>query len=167
MPGPDDIDRKIARSKGVRGNSLIAVESNAKTVKNLRKSGVNVISGDIKTVIQSWESKQPIKAVLADYCSGIERSNWDTYNHMDRPALRGACLMINLQRGRDPWSEHLRKYDNTNGWKQCNDIDDMHKPAQPTPKESLDCLLAERWLVETAIKYYALINQGFNIKTRF
>jgi hypothetical protein len=109
LPGKDDLDRNVALSKGVPDNNLIAVEKNKENVKSLRKKGVNVIEGDLFSVVESWSSSKKICAILADICSGVEPSVLNIFSSISlRESARESVLMLNMQRGRDPRTSKLR-----------------------------------------------------------
>jgi hypothetical protein len=120
LAGPDDLDRKVATSKGVPNHNLIAVETNKKTINILRSKGVNVIEGNIHDILCAWpylNQKHCICAINADFCCGMEEKTLDLY-----PCLGHATLAINFQRGRDPYSNNIRSLHN-HGDYQLYDIE--------------------------------------------
>jgi hypothetical protein len=108
LAGKNDFDREIAISKGVPSENLIAIEKDSYAVTELRKRKIPVIEADLLDVLWSWPKERRVCAVLADYCSGLEWSNCGLYDCFARPVLREATIAINLQRGRDPWSNQIR-----------------------------------------------------------
>ena len=100
LPGAGDLDRKIATSKGVPKNNLIAVENSEKTVQQLRKRGSNVIRGDIAEIFRDWSGGTPVYAVNADFCCGIEDGVLPLLARRVTNT-QDAVVCANFQRGRD------------------------------------------------------------------
>ena len=109
LAGPEDNDRQIAVSKGVPNENLIAVDLDEGNVKRVRERGGYAIQGDVIDVLWSWPKAVPVSAVLLDYCSGIERRNSGSCDVFSREVLENAVVAINFLRGRDPWSNPIRK----------------------------------------------------------
>lgn len=108
LAGRMDLDRAVAESKGVPRENLIAVEKDRDAYLDLRRRGVPVIHGDLIDVLWSWSQNEPVAAVVADYCSGIVWRNAGLYDCFERAPLRGAEVVVNLLRGRDPYSNAIR-----------------------------------------------------------
>lgn len=68
LPGPDDLDRPVALSKGFVAENLIGVERDIGIVRKLRKSGRLVIHGTLSQVVGSWPHSHAINCIMADYC---------------------------------------------------------------------------------------------------
>lgn len=98
-----DLDRKVATSKGFRSNNLIAVDSDKGVVKSLRKRGRLAIEGGLSDVLAAWPRSRSIDVVFADYCCGLVA---EVYNLTEIALLAGAIkpdgvLLVNMQRGRE------------------------------------------------------------------
>jgi hypothetical protein len=108
LSGPEDIDRDIARSKGVPDGNLIAIDRDPDNVTSVRSMQHPAVHGDIQEVLASWPVSRPVCAVLMDFCGGLTMDAVDVYDLLERRPLRNAVMMINMQRGRDAWSNSLR-----------------------------------------------------------
>lgn len=118
LAGVEDLDRTVALEKGVPWHNLIAVEKDKTAFDRLRAAGVPVIRGDLLDVLREWPDNKPVCAIHADYCCGLEFENINLYNMLERPALRRAVMCVNLQRGRDPWSNDIRTIIDKSGAQQ-------------------------------------------------
>jgi len=129
--GPDDLDRKKALEKGFRPENLIAVDLLEDNVRKVRNAGGIGISHDFGALVREWPADWPIDVIVADFCKGFDRyiarfgldlltspgvSPWvengtlwygDTMRHFCVEDFR-TVLAINLQRGRDAWSNGIR-----------------------------------------------------------
>lgn len=104
LPAANDLDRKIAVSKGVLPHNLIAVERNLKVVRKLRASGTNVIHGDVFDVLAAWPhtTEKRVRALVLDLQCNL---TWPVVQFMARylgcPFFTDTVLVVNLQRGRE------------------------------------------------------------------
>jgi len=108
----NDLDRPVAIKKGFYSNNLILVNNDKKTVKKIRAQNKLAILGDINEVIGSWNNKHKISYLNLDICSGLEKNIQSNSilvllkSVMERPGV----VCINLQRGRDEYSNDLRLF---------------------------------------------------------
>lgn len=109
LAGPQDLDRAIALDKGVPGQNLIAVDRDQKNIASVRAAKYPVIYGDIEDVIASWPISRPVCAVLLDFCAGFVQPTVDVYDLLERKPFRESVVMINMQRGRDSYSNVIRE----------------------------------------------------------
>lgn len=109
LAGAEDLDRAVAMSKGVPGYNLLAVERDNSAFARLRRAGVPAIHGDLFDVLLAWPDHYPVCAIHADYCCGLEWGNIGISDFLARPAFIGAVMSINMQRGRDPFSNSIRQ----------------------------------------------------------
>ena len=108
LAGPDDFDRAIATDKGVAHQNLISVDRDIRNVDRVRAARHPVLNGDLQDVLASWPASRRVCAVLMDFCCGLTMPAVDVYDLLEREPFRDAVVMINLQRGRDAWSNKLR-----------------------------------------------------------
>jgi hypothetical protein len=102
LPGSTDLDRSEATRRGFKPANLVAIERDETVAKSLRNKGVTTIIGTLNSVIQGWSPTTPIHVVVADFQCGITREveRFATLLAV-HPALQSACVLVNLQRGRD------------------------------------------------------------------
>jgi hypothetical protein len=102
LPGSHDLDRPEALRRGFRAADLIAVERNPAVASKLRQQGVTVLCTDLIDALYAWPADWPIAAVIADFQGGLEDHTL-ALAHLasSHPALDGAAIAVNLQRGRD------------------------------------------------------------------
>jgi hypothetical protein len=109
LAGWSDLDRGIALRLGFHPYNLIAVESNRKVCKALRKNGVRTIYGDYLETLISWPHDLPLSIVFGDFCSGLEQKILsEVTKSLVLPATFGAAFAFNLLRGRDPSTTRWR-----------------------------------------------------------
>jgi hypothetical protein len=109
LAGPQDLDRAVAVSKGIRSTNLIAVDEHQPNVKRVRREGGVAICADIVDVLTAWPTDRPVAAVALDFCCGFEpelvrglmRSLW-------RAPFANCWGWLNFQRGRDGGSNAIR-----------------------------------------------------------
>jgi hypothetical protein len=110
MAGRDDLDRDVAISKGFKHHNLIAVEKDAEVVKILRRQGKLAIHANLIDVLAAWQNLQ-IGVVFADICCGITPSTIELlYSFFQNPDLSDSVVAVNLLKGRDSYSNHLRQF---------------------------------------------------------
>lgn len=109
LAGPDDHDRRIATQKGVPDQNLIAIDRAKPNVDAIRESRHPVVHGELVDILGSWPRHRPVCAVLMDFCSGFEQPTVDAYDLLERRPFRDAVVMVNMQRGRDVYSNSIRK----------------------------------------------------------
>ena len=109
LPGPGDVDRKIAISKGVRTQDLIAIDSFKPTAMNIRRTGVPALHAKVEAVVQVWQDERPVAGVLLDFPCGFEKAPvCSAVVCMTRKPFQKSVVMFNLKRGRDLWSNNIR-----------------------------------------------------------
>lgn len=123
LPGPKDLDRKAAvRHAGFMPYNLIGCDRSESITKKNRnsKNGKFCVNADLVDVLNAWPEKVPLNFVNADLCCGFDT----TCAFMADWLLRVGCrqrhpltLCVNLQRGRDNFSNGLRQIigENLNG----------------------------------------------------
>lgn len=103
LPGSTDLDRPEAIRRGFKPANLIAVERDRAVARKLRAQGVTTIVGSLNAVLASWPPDREVAVVVADLQSGytfdVEVLSTLCTVH---PALGNCCLLLNMQRGRDP-----------------------------------------------------------------
>lgn len=109
LAGSEDLDRQIAIDKGVPHGNLVAIDRSITNVDTIRADLNAAVHGDALDILWSWPDNRRVCAVLLDFCSGIEFGNLGIFDAFQRRALRSAVVVINFQRGRDPWSNKLRE----------------------------------------------------------
>lgn len=109
LAGPQDLDRQVASQKGVPDQNLIAIDTEQSNIDAVRSGKGPAVRADVLDVLWSWPQRRAVCAVLLDFCSGIESKNVGIYDAFEREPLRNAIVMVNFQRGRDPWSNQLRE----------------------------------------------------------
>jgi hypothetical protein len=108
LPGPEDLDRAVALSKGIHPDNLIAVDTCLRNVKRVRAGGGLAIHADIHDVIRAWPDHVLVAAVLLDYCHGLEDHLITAMEWMQRPPYMFAPVAVNLRRGQDRSSRAVR-----------------------------------------------------------
>jgi len=93
----------------VPDQNLIGVDLDRTNVDSLRTARVPTLNGDIETVVASWPVDRPVCAVLLDFCAGFTQPAVDIYDLLERKPFRQAVIAVNLQRGRDPYSNDIRR----------------------------------------------------------
>ncbi|MBW1812176.1 MAG: hypothetical protein JRJ39_00510 [Deltaproteobacteria bacterium] len=98
-----DLDRPVAIKKGFSDHNLLAVERDLKSVKILRKNGVNVIHSDLTSVINDWKGRNEIDFINADFTCGITDDiiAFLYMAYLCHSVSSGCIVAINLLRGRD------------------------------------------------------------------
>lgn len=110
LVGPDDLDRKAAIGKGFRNRNLIAVDIDHDNVRRVREAGGVAIACNLQDAIAHWPADIKLSAIVADFTCGLSASSYSLW----QAALhcfgmrRGTVFSVNLQRGRDPWSNRRR-----------------------------------------------------------
>lgn len=111
LAGDTAEDIEIASSRGFLTRDMIAVERDPHSIRKLRDMGITTIDGDLIKVLRAWPRDRPVKAVVADFCCGLEkRILYDLPLQLTlNPALRRTCIAINLQRGYEHSLRDFRK----------------------------------------------------------
>lgn len=112
LPGPKDLDRDVAVSMGFRSYNLIGIDLDAKIVSDNRKRskyGV-FIQGRLEDLIANLPKDFDIAAIDADLCCGLQGPAHALMRCLITDVLipRDIVVSINLQRGRDANSNHVR-----------------------------------------------------------
>lgn len=118
LAGEEDLDRRIAVSKGFGPENLIAVEKDESVAESLRKRGVNVIVGDLVDVLVGWSRKKPAGVVVADLCESL---TWDVVRLFPASSMAtggNGVLALNIKRGREvgQFSKLARDFRRDNGF---------------------------------------------------
>ena len=110
LPGPQDLDRPIAISKGFKPWNLIAVERNGKVVDKLKLQSIPVVGGDLFQVLRDWNPDRAIDCLIADFTSDATRLIVENlFLHLKfAPHLTNSVVALNFLRGRDKSSNHAR-----------------------------------------------------------
>lgn len=106
LSGEQDLDRKHALRKGFLWNNLICVDVSKEKVKKLRDDGKIAIHGDINSVLCNWTHKHKPSVIYADFCTGLDRISFNLISGLMN--LESAVVLMNLQRGRDSYSNCIR-----------------------------------------------------------
>lgn len=124
LAGEQDLDRKIAMEKGFKSDNLIIVENNPGVVKSLRGQGKNVIRADIENVLANWPLQGPaVDVVIADFCSGLGLNLNIAFGGIFMvPSLWKTTYIVNLMRGRDPFSSHFKDFLNRQAIFEFDDL---------------------------------------------
>ncbi len=103
LPGPEDIDGKIAIEKGFKPWNLFCIERENDIINKLRYNHVNVIHGDINQVLSYWDIDDSIDFCFADFMCGIHNTSYRfLQNLLTTDALsKESVIAVNLLRGRD------------------------------------------------------------------
>lgn len=110
LPAEQDLDRKIAISKGIHPDRLVAVDMRAGVVRDIRRQKKTAVQGKLHNVIANWPQTRAIDAVIADFCSGLSadvaihfpQSLWQTQELLHRSNNSyGSIISVNMQRGRE------------------------------------------------------------------
>lgn len=133
--GPEDLDREKALSKGFRSENLIAVDLEQVNIDHVRDSGGLGICHDLGALIREWPADWPLDVIVADYCVGLERvaiclgldllrsravsatrptltvdlREGFGYRDWEHLVHEPTVLALNLQRGRDEFSNGIRR----------------------------------------------------------
>jgi hypothetical protein len=111
LVGPEDHDRRKALSLGFANHNLIAVDLVQERVDEVRRAGGLAIRGSLQQVLMAWPQDWPIDVVDADFCHGIVKDVLVLpYILRTSPGMiSDTVVSLNMQRGRDPASNSLRK----------------------------------------------------------
>lgn len=102
MAGPGDLDRKVATSKGVEGQQLIAVDQDPENVRRIRAMGHQAIEADIVSVLAEWPANRPIAGVSLDFCGGLTiKRAMPLTDVLVRQVFDRCPIAVNFQRGRE------------------------------------------------------------------
>ena len=112
LPGPDDLDRKIATEKGFSPENLIAVDLCKKNIDRIKNKGCIGINANLTSVIYNLPKNLAVDVVFGDFCSGItNRSDLrDLIISLFMPNTRTSICCFNFMRGRDKFAAELRKH---------------------------------------------------------
>lgn len=111
--GPTPEDMNIAVEKGFARRNLVAVDVDAACITSTRRQGGLAVQADLIQVLNQWNDK-PIDVIVADFCCGLSDSVEKTMHclsflpHVIRDGE--TIVSCNMQRGRDPHSNHLRSH---------------------------------------------------------
>lgn len=104
LASDQDLDRRVAVSKGFNPNNLIAVDIDQSKVDRLRAAGKLAIHGELASVCAYFGGER-IDVVAADLCCGITKRGailMDVISHFV-PIKPGGVVAVNLLRGRDAY----------------------------------------------------------------
>lgn len=114
--GPDAFDREVALSHGFDDCNLIAVDTNADCIANVRRDGGLGITCTLGELLINWPADWKIDAVVADFCCGFEDASQGLPFALWRsPGIQAhtdtmPVVAVNLQRGRDNINESNHKF---------------------------------------------------------
>ncbi len=109
LAGPEDMDRHVAISKGVPNSNLIAIDRDERNALYVRNGRNPVILGSALHVLKAWPDTRGVCAVMLDLCSGFTQENAQLIDAVHRRPFKGSVVMINMLRGRDQWSNPIRR----------------------------------------------------------
>jgi len=107
LAGEDDLDRKVALTKGFSNKNLFAVERDKDAFNLLRKSGKPAICADIWDVSHTFKG---LDVINADLLGGL------TKDLVDRAFIGlwslsdGGVMCVNMLKGRDQYSTKFQKH---------------------------------------------------------
>lgn len=101
MPGPNDLDRPIALSKGFSNNNLIGIERHRETAKSLRQQKKNIVIGNAEQFLTGWDFTQQFDFIHFDFCCGLTENVIRAVELAQLAAKPGAPICVNLLRGRE------------------------------------------------------------------
>jgi len=109
LAGAEDRDRRIALERGFRPDNLIAIESHASTLREIRRKRTLCIHGDFWATVYSWPRHIPIHGIIGDFCCGLDHNTGSKIMGLIafKPTLSVAAA-FNFLRGRDPSSSEVR-----------------------------------------------------------
>lgn len=115
LPGPGDLDRRIAIKYGFLAHNLIGLDKDIDECKKHRRNGVTMIHGDAVEILGAWKPDSLPDVVLLDTCSVVSEpfsrliSVFSGGNFYNRRMVWG----FNLVHGRDAalnkWKEDMQE----------------------------------------------------------
>jgi hypothetical protein len=111
LVGPEDRDREAAVRNGFSPTNLIAVDCNSDNVFKVRRNGQLALSGRLERILESWPSDWPIDVLSADTCNALASEALELCLKLSflKSLSKRAVVAVNLQRGKDPASNCIRK----------------------------------------------------------
>lgn len=111
LPGPDDLDREVAKSKGINDQDLIAIDRDVDNAEAMRLKRVPVLNAEAEEVLNAWPDDVPVRAVMLDMFRGIgiDSAVWIYEALYLKKCFSRSVVMLNLQRGRDVESNQFRE----------------------------------------------------------
>ncbi len=104
LAGPDDMDRMVARSKGIPSDRLFAVDRDRANVEKIRARKLPAVRGQALDVLKAWPDSAQVCLIYLDLCCGLP-SPQELMDYVNvwtfTPSLRDAIFAVNLQRGRE------------------------------------------------------------------
>lgn len=127
-----DLDSGHAFRHGFIGENLIAVDSDAEVVAQLRANGRLAIQGDIRHVLLAWPDDQPLRAVVLDFCNGLTDANLQLVGTAlgQTKGLEGAVIAGNFLRGRDASAARSDVFGFVNRFMPNREYDPKHRGVQ-------------------------------------
>lgn len=124
LPGPDDLDREIALSKGFKNHNLIAIDLNIKNINKIKINRNNCIQADFLDIMAHWNGNPELDVIDGDFCGGLTESLVDMAILLleMQGRSRWTVLSINMMRGRDKTAKKFR-----NGLIQVGAPDTKHR----------------------------------------
>ena len=104
LPGPDDLDRVVAKEKGFRDANLIAIDANPAVALRMGRLGKLVIRHRLEAVLDQWNpDRNPVHVIHADLCTNINRNVVMILSNAAAICRRsgGGVVMLNMLRGRE------------------------------------------------------------------
>jgi hypothetical protein len=111
LPGPHDYQRKSLLNIGFRNENIFGVDLGA-NVQAVRDRGGYCIEGKLHEVIEAWPVHRSIEVVLADMCSGMDKSALNvawSIGSLVRKQKSSPVVYLNMQRGRDAFGNQIRE----------------------------------------------------------
>lgn len=111
LAGKEAMDLDWAARRGFCLDNMIAIDISEDAVKCVRGRGGIAIGGTLEETLIAWPESWKIDIVIADFCCGFSRTA-DTFRWslaVSAGICRGTVVAINLQRGRDEYSNGVRE----------------------------------------------------------
>lgn len=164
LPGPKDIDREIATSKGIKNNNLIACDTDDEIIKNIRKNGNLGINGDIADIIYNFGNSLKINVLAIDLCCGLTEYIHKLLHsliYMDM-GYDYIILGINMMRGRDRYATNFTNINDKHRGKAMFEIfEKMYMGAGPRDEnhrlflEDTEDNIIKLCLMRDSVSYYS------------
>lgn len=109
LAGENAHDIDVAVDRGFRRENMIAVENDKDVAESLRAKKILTIQGNLSSVLWSLKTK-PIDVVMADMCCGFVEESASVARALSvNPVFYSSTICANLLRGRDSFSNEIRK----------------------------------------------------------
>jgi len=112
LAGPTARDLDCAVQRGFHPTNVIAIDLTDENIVAVRERGGIGICDDLNVVLRSWPADWHIDVVIADFCCGLDKTAVRFMNALfcSRGVSHKTVISLNLQRGRDKFSDSFRKW---------------------------------------------------------